>query len=335
MFDIRDLVNTIEEIVARHNLGTGGAYRRWNWQDEQGGRDLGLNPYGCADAANILYTIGHFPGNPEKRGRWIETLQGLQDRESGFFHEPTHHEIHTTAHCIAALELFDARPPHALRSLAPLRNVAKMTDFLENLDWKENPWSASHQGAGIYVALVLDDEVSFAWQEAYFSWLWEAWDPASGFLRKGCVAPVPHGDSVSIFPHLAGTFHYLFNHEYARRPLRYPKAMVDSCLEIWNRQLYPLGRRVGFAEIDWIYCLTRSLRQTGHRFADCQEALTDFAERYVPYLQGLDKENDEGLNDLHSLFGSVCALAELQRALPGTILTERPLKLVLDRRPFI
>ncbi len=335
MLDIRELVNTIEEIVVNHNLGAVGAYRRWNWRDGKRGRDPDLNPYGCADAANILYTIGRFPGAPEKRGRWIETLQSLQDRESGLFHEPTHHEIHTTAHCVAALELFDARPLHPLRSLAPLRNTAKMTDFLDNLDWEENPWSASHQGAGIYVALVLADEVPFSWQEGYFSWLWEAWDPTSGFLRKGHVAPISHGDSVSIFPHLAGTFHYLFNHEYARRPLRYPEAMADSCLDIWNRHLYPLGRRVGFAEIDWIYCLTRSLRQTGYRFDDCQEALTNFTERYVPYLQGLDKEKDEGLNDLHSLFGSVCALAELQRALPGTILTERPLKLVLDRRPFI
>ena len=41
------------------------------------------------------------------------------------------------------------------------------------------------------------------------------------------------------------------------------------------------------------------------------------------------------LIDLHMLFGSVCALAELQSALPGMIITEKPLRLVLDRRPFI
>ena len=40
-------------------------------------------------------------------------------------------------------------------------------------------------------------------------------------------------------------------------------------------------------------------------------------------------------NDLHSVFGTVCCLAELQRALRGSIITEKPLKLVLDRRPFI
>ena len=39
--------------------------------------------------------------------------------------------------------------------------------------------------------------------------------------------------------------------------------------------------------------------------------------------------------DLHLLFGMVCCLAELQQALPGTFRTQRPLRLVLDRRPFI
>ena len=42
-----------------------------------------------------------------------------------------------------------------------------------------------------------------------------------------------------------------------------------------------------------------------------------------------------GLNDLHALFGALCCLADLQTALPGLIRTERPPKLVLDRRPFI
>ena len=35
------------------------------------------------------------------------------------------------------------------------------------------------------------------------------------------------------------------------------------------------------------------------------------------------------------LFGYLCAFAELQQALPGSCVTDRPLKLVLDRRPFI
>ena len=38
---------------------------------------------------------------------------------------------------------------------------------------------------------------------------------------------------------------------------------------------------------------------------------------------------------MHRLFGSICALAELQAALPGELRSDKPLKLVLDRRPFI
>ena len=44
---------------------------------------------------------------------------------------------------------------------------------------------------------------------------------------------------------------------------------------------------------------------------------------------------DEGFGDRHMLFGTVCALAELQQALPGELESTVPLKLVLDRRPFI
>lgn len=41
------------------------------------------------------------------------------------------------------------------------------------------------------------------------------------------------------------------------------------------------------------------------------------------------------IDDLHMTFGALCAVAELQLALPGEIRTPRPLLLVLDRRPFI
>jgi hypothetical protein len=39
--------------------------------------------------------------------------------------------------------------------------------------------------------------------------------------------------------------------------------------------------------------------------------------------------------DLHALNGTMSAFAELQQAVPGLLRTERSLKLILDRRPFI
>ena len=333
MYDGRAFVSAVRAVVAGHELGRSGAYRRWNWQKPGQNRDLHLNPYGCADAANILFTIGCFPQDPHERHMWVSTLRGFQDPGNGLFHEPTHHEIHTTAHCIAALELFDAFPEHPLQGLSRYRDARDMEALLEQLDWRQNPWRESHKGAGLYAAMVLAGEVSTEWQDRYFAWLWENADPETGFFRKGCVVPV--GTPPSLFPHLAGTFHYLFNQEHARIPLRYPHAMIDTCLDLFRHGSYPLARNVGFAEIDWVFCLTRSLRQCGHRHGDCQAALSAFAGRYVPFLFGLDPATDEGLNDLHALFGAMCCLAELQTALPGQIKTERPLKLVLDRRPFI
>ena len=52
-------------------------------------------------------------------------------------------------------------------------------------------------------------------------------------------------------------------------------------------------------------------------------------------MDSLDPPTHDGLNDLHGLFGAVCALAELQLALPGEVESTVPLKSVLDRRPFI
>lgn len=334
VLDLRPFLAGVRRSVARHALGPPGAYRRWTRRPFGAAEDPGLDPYGCADAANLLYTLGCLPGDPAERAGWVATLQDLQEPESGLFRERTHHPIHTTAHCVAALELFDVRPRHRLAALAPHATPEGVVPFLEGLAWHENPWHASHEGAGLYAALVLAGENAPGFAERYFAWLWQESDPVTGLWRRGAVTPLPEGGK-TIFPHLAGSFHYLFNLEDARLPLRHPEALVDTCLAILDDALFPLAHFVGFADVDWVYCLNRARRQTPHRFAETQRALDAFARRYVAYLERLDFERDAGLDDLHNLFGAVCALAELQRACPGLLASERPLRLVLDRRPFI
>ena len=70
-------------------------------------------------------------------------------------------------------------------------------------------------------------------------------------------------------------------------------------------------------------------------FAEVREALGDFAQRYLEFWEQVDWEREETVNDLHMLFGGVCGLAELQQTLRGKLPSDIPLKLVLDRRPFI
>ena len=330
MLNLDSLIDKIHAIVKSHCLAP-GAYARWLWQNSDGTRKMGLNEYGCADAANILYSIGSFPQDPEERVLWISTLQGMQNPETGLFLEGTHHTIHTTAHCLAALELFDARPLYPLRALEPCLDFEHLHAFLWNLDWDHRPWDNSHQGAGLFASLAVTHTCSLSWQNDYFSWLASHADPETGLGLKNRRGDAP------LAWQLFGWFHYFFNHEYAHRAIPYPEKIVDSCINLYlNRELgEKFAREIGFMEIDWVFALNRALRQTPHRFSEAKALLLDFAEDFIPWLDTLDPASDEGLNDLHMLFGTVCVLSELQQALPGKIESTVPLKLVLDRRPFI
>ncbi len=328
--NIQPIIDKARYIIDRHRLSD-GAYARWIWQDENGSRHLGVNEYGCADAANILYMIGQFVQEPGKRKAWIDVLHGLQSPETGLFHEPTHHTIHTTAHCIAALELFDASPLYPLKGLEPYLETEKMYALLEGLDWEHSPWNNSHQGAGLFAALSITRSCTLEWKRQYFAWLREHADPITGLGLKDRRGDAP------LSWQLFGWFHYFFNHEFVHQPIPYPERIIDSCISMYqNHQLgEAFGREANFREIDWVYTMNRASRQTTHRFDEVKTLLADFAGGFLRWLDEQDADTHDELNDLHMLFGAMCAVAELQIALPGMIESDYPMKNVLDRRPFI
>ncbi len=330
--DINELTDRIYLTVKNHALEP-GRYARWLWQNEEGTRKLGNNEYGCADAANILYSIGRFPQDPDERAACVKALQAFQDAGTGLFYEGTHHAIHCTAHCIAALELFDARPLWPLNALAEQAKPNAIGDFLNGLDWERTAWSQAHQGAGIFAAFILTGNASHAWQDAYFDWLTRNADPEFGISRRGAV----QAGLLRPSHHLFGWFHYLFNFSFARRPFPFAERIVDTCIDLYKSGdlSEDFGRSTNFMEIDWIYSLNRAAVQSGHRLAEARDCLREFARQYIPDLLTIDWQRHEDWNDLRMLFGAVCALAELQQALPGELLSDYPLKLVLDRRPFI
>ena len=127
------MIANVQKIVERHKLAE-GAYARWTMSDGTD-RNMGINEYGCADAANILYTIGAFPRDLEERKAWVRVLQDLQDPVTGLYTEATHYQLHTTAHCTGALELFDALPKYPLTALDPYRSKEGLYKFLEELEW--------------------------------------------------------------------------------------------------------------------------------------------------------------------------------------------------------
>lgn len=265
----------------------------------------------------------------------------MQNPKTGLFVEQTHHFMHTTAHCTAALELLDAKPLYKFNDLEKYKTVDALVELLESQDWLHNAWRDSHMGAGIYAAMKLNEEVTKEWEDAYFKWFWDNADPVTGFWKKGCIDV----NSKKLYQHMGGGFHYYFNHEYAKRPARFPEKIIDTCILLYkNKQIGDddmvctcdkFGKFIGFLEVDWIYCITRSLKQSGYRRQDCMDVLKDFTNGFLDWLYSIDYKTDDGFNDLHALFGTVCALAELQNVLYDEVNTTKPLRLVLDRRPFI
>lgn len=343
--DARQIINAVRETVKRHELSERGAYCRWLWQNEKGDRELGINEYGCADAVNILYTINDFDCDGTTREARINALLSLQNSETGLYNEATHHTIHTTAHCLGALQLFDEKPKYKLSGLEKYKTREGLYSLLDGLNWND-PWPQSHQGAGIYAAFVNSGEITEDFSNDYFEWFWNNASEKTGFWKAEYTerAPItekryPNGraNPDAAYSYMAGGFHYIFNHEYARFPLRYPERIIDSCIDMYYNGGLPknFGRAINFIEVDLIYCLTRASRKCAYRRDEVMALLEDLAVKYIGYLSSLDYETHDGFNDLHMLFGSVCATAELQSALPGMIITEKPLRLVLDRRPFI
>jgi len=328
--NVDNLIKYVKKSVDDHFIEP-GKYSRFISRQ----RDIS-SEYGCADAANILYTIGLFPKEEAERQAFVNELRRFQ-KNDGCYREPTHHFLHTTAHCVAALELFDALPEYELSyHKENFGTEKKLVKFLETLDVVGNPWNESHKGAGIYAALILAGKMPVEWQNAYFDYITENADKKTGIGFKN--AP---GVKLPYVHHLAGWFHYMFNFYYARRPFPYAEKTVDTCIDLYLNDLkyektYRFGTVMGFIEIDWIFLINRASSQTGHRRGEVKEILREFAGNYLDFLEkDIVNEYKRRFDDMHTLFGALCAVAELQEALPGEIITTVPLRNVLNRRPFI
>ena len=348
--NIQPIIEGIKQTVKSHEIeGRPGEYRRWIWQNDKGTRNLGKNEYGCADAMNLLYTINDFYCDEETRRARIDALLSMQDPETGLFHESTHHPYHTVAHCTGALQLFDVKPLYPIKEFHKFFDREELFRFLrEDTRWATNPWRDSHLGAGVYAALVNSDEITPEFSENYFEWFRVNCDPVTGFWTKDVADKAPCvggamnvGEQALLFQYMAAGFHYIFNHEYAKQPMPYAERVIDSCIKLYKENGLPntFGMFCGFIEVDWVYCLTRAIRQTKFRYDEAIECLEDFAVKFVGYMTKDDYTvNDrfgDFFNDLHCLFGMACCLAELQQTFPGKLKSDKPLKLVLDRRPFI
>ncbi|QYR21441.1 hypothetical protein KZ483_27890 [Paenibacillus sp. sptzw28] len=336
MTDIGPFIECVRGTLAAHQSSqSGGVYSRFLHNANKAAEPPDV--YGTADAVNILYTLGDLPVDSGEKETLKAALQGFQDPETGMFYGLHHHELHSAAFAISALELLDAKPVYALRKIEAFREKENLIALLDQLDWVNEPWGDSQKGSGIYACMVLSGLVSREWEEWYYDWLWDEADPLTGLWRKGCVPTASSQlKGAPLFHHIAGSFHYLFNLAYRNKPIRYPETILDTCIGLyrdggWNHS----GEALSFMEIDWVYTLSSCMKQTAHRYEEGLEVIRETAAPFIRYISRLGEESAEPFEDLHTLCGAISGLAVIQQTLPELVRTGKPLQLVLDRRPFI
>lgn len=287
--------------------------------------------YGVADMACVLYAIDRLRPSARERDEWAKAFQAFQTGSSGFLVEksPTHTPLHNTAFALAAMELLDLRPEKPVSLPEEGRDIRA---FLETLDWTKGVYPGSHKGAGIGALCALVPELrKREWFEQYFATCDSLFDARNGMMGRSKPAG---GD----FDQIGGTFHYAFLYSHFNRLMPFPEARIDAVLRLQQPDGYWSPDNHLWLTLDAMYLLTRTLRSCPHRFADVVglvRRLMTILERDVFSAEGRQR-TFSGKMPVHSLTAAISIAAEAQIFLGHReIVTDQPLRLVLDRRPFI
>ncbi len=325
-FDLREFVHWITAELEPSVRLEGGA-----GQYARSPGDKSSELYGVADMACILYTIGALHPTAKERDEWAAAFQTFQNPATGWLVEKsrTHDPLHNTAFALAAMQLLDLTPQYPVKMGAA---YADPRAFLETLDWRTGVYPGSHKGAGVGSIFALVPTLGTpAWFEQYFAACDALFDPANGLMGR---AKPPAGDADQV----GGTFHYSFLYRYFNRRMPYPERRIDTVLGLQLPDGYWLATNHLWLTLDAIFLMTRTLRYCPHRFddvRDCVRRVMATLMRDVFSVEGR-KQTFTGHLAVHLVTAAISIAAEAQQFLGAReVVTDIPLRLVLDRRPFI
>ncbi|MCJ8329697.1 MAG: hypothetical protein HRT89_04435 [Lentisphaeria bacterium] len=328
MIDIREFESWILDYYepAMRINGVKGDYLR-DWGEEKG------ELYGLADMACTLYTLNVLNPDEAELNVWKEGFKQYEKEDGQILeHVMVHGPPHNCAMALGAMNLLGIKPTYPLTFMDHMISKEGLLEWLKSLDWVDNTYSASHDGSGLACCMALVPEtVPKEWFDWYFDFCDSMFDPKNGMM--GTNKP-PEGDKDGI----GGTFHYQFIYEHFNRPVPYPEARIDSVLGLQMPEGDWSGGRSWWMTLDALYMLTRSVWRCHHRADDVAEAVRRAARYYTDNVLNPDyrAEHFEGFYGVHNVNACISLLAECQIYLGNhEIITERPLKSVLDKRPFI
>lgn len=333
-FDLRPLIRwVLDEFEPAMRLAPGHYMRARGEQEHE--------LYGTSDMACVLHTLGALHPSAEERGQWASAWKAFIDADTGYLIErnPTHSKLHNTAFALAAMRLLGLVADHPMPWFQAQRDPAKMMAMLDGLDWRENVYRCSHDGAGLAAIMALVPGLyDREWFTAYFAHLDRLFDPRNGML--GLDKPAG-GDSDQI----GGTFHYAFMYEFFHRPIPHPTARIDAIIGLQQPDGYWHPFNHYWMTLDAIYMLTRSVRHSGHRREDVARCIRRSLDALYPRVTEpasrdaafyADVSGTKRRLGVHHLTAVLSLFAESQAFLGSdVVVSDYPLRLVLDARPFI
>ena len=325
--DMRDFVRWILDDFEPSIRMPGGAGR---YPRQPGQTATAL--YGVADMACVLYTVGALHPSPQARAQWADAFELLQDPATGWFREKEPVSLtpqHNTAFALGAMQLLDLTPKYPVKTDAEYAHIGA---YLNSLNWRTGVYPGSHKGAGVGAIYTLVPELhSTSWFAEYFATCDALFDPNNGLMGRD----KPAGGDID---QVGGTFHYSFLYQFFNRQMLYPDKRIDAVLGLQRSDGYWSPNNHLWMTLDAMYLMTRTLRYSTHRFEDVQSSV-----RRILKVLAQDVYSPEGRkvifsrkDGVHSLTAAISIAAEAQEFLGSReIVTDWPLKLVLDRRPFI
>jgi hypothetical protein len=337
-WDVRPFLAWIsDEYLPSLRAGPGpGEYAR-----RPGDDDAAL--YGSADVACILYSLDRLDPSPEESAAWLEVLSGFQDAESGFFVDRSAmlSTAHNTGFAVGAMNLLHRElrngelPKAPLRFAGLVREPADAVRFAASLNWRTDCYEAGENLIGHAASFF---NVSHSMPREWFEWLVDYVERTKMDQANGMVGvDKPAGGDLD---QIGGTLHFDFFWAALGRQLPFAPARTRALLGL---QL-PSGlwdpTNPWWLSFDAVYMLRRALPdlpddQAGSVRAAVARATAALTERSSdPDLRKSDFV-DPWIG-AHMLTGAVSFFAYAQQVLgESRVITERPLRSVLDRRPYI
>lgn len=337
-WDLRPFISWVHDtFLPKAKIGSGGV--RYALRPGLLQADL----YGTADAACILYTLDPLGTNQPAAKEWLDELSRYQHAASGYFVANTASlaVAHNTGFAVAAMKLFDrelangVRPAHKLEFASLIEKTTDAQLFVDSLDWRSNCYEAGEIVTGLASTFV---NVANVVPPSWLTWLFEhceqtKLDPRNGMM--GVDKPAA-GD----LDQIGGTFHFDFLWASKGRTLPRSSERAGALLKLQLANGLWDEHNPWWLTFDAVYMLGRALPELS---SDLKKKVTDAVERAVDVLakRALDDTARKGdfvtaWMGTHMLTGAVSFFACAQKLLgQQAVVTEKPLRLVLDRRPYI